>query len=154
MESKVITVTIASAVQPEGPIQGFRFFWAFYVNGFRHERHCQPCFKGKLDAQMYTGNVQCGQTYRLSRMDRYPNVNICGVGAGPKDSRRGKNLHLPIRYEPGETVRTETYNGYVIRAENAVRMEIPPLPEGWQGRSFQTTSCKNFQFGVAYFGSA
>lgn len=36
--------------------------------------------------------------------------------------------------------------------ENARELPIPALPESWEGRDRETTRCKNFQFGVAYFG--
>ena len=74
------------------------------------------------------------------------------MGTGPRREVAGKNFHLPLSFEAGAVVSAATYNGYVIRAENAKALPIPALPEGWKGRDLETTRCKNFQFGVEYFG--
>lgn len=137
---------------PDGLIQGFRFVWAFYVNGFRPERHCQPCFKGRRHVDFYTGNARSGRVYELNAMDRYPYVYICGVGMGPDKDRWGQNLHMPLVHAPGQKVTRTTYNGYVFTANDAQEVVIPPLPEGWNGRDLKTVRCKNFQFAVAQFG--
>ena len=152
LTKKTITVSITHPTLPDTPIQGFRFFWAFYVNGFRPEFHCQPCFKGRLVEHFCTGRVLSGRSYSLDAMNIYDYVYICGVGSGPKETLAGKNLHLPLTYSAGEVVRAVTYNGYSIVAENASVVPIPALPDGWNGRDRETTRCKNFQFAVAYFG--
>jgi hypothetical protein len=77
---------------------------------------------------------------------------VCGVGSGPRNDLYRKNFHFPLRYEPGTSVRRVTYNGYVITARNAVDVPIPLLENGWSDRDEETTRCRNFQFGVAYFG--
>ncbi len=154
LTKKTITVSIAHPTIPASPIQGFRFFWAFYVNGFRPEFHCQPCFKGRRVEQFCTGRVQSGRSYSLDAMDIYDYVYICGVGTGPQKMLARKNLHLPLKYATGEVVQAVTYNGYSITAENASLLSIPALPDGWHGRDRETTRCKNFQFAVAYFGQS
>ncbi len=151
---KKITLSLIHPTLPEGPVQGFRFFWAYYVSGFRPEFRCQPCFKGKPVDQFCTGRVASGRVYELDEMDRYEYVYVCGVGSGKKETRSGNNLHLPLRYAAGEVVQASTYNGYVVTAENAKALAIPALPDGWNGRDSETTRCKNFQFAVAYFGSS
>lgn len=78
---------------------------------------------------------------------------VCGVGSGPKSELYRKNFHLPLQYEPEVEVRKVTYNGYIIVARNAIELPIPPLESGWGGRDEETTRCKNFQFGVAYFSA-
>ena len=78
---------------------------------------------------------------------------VCGVGSGPQNQLRDKNFHLPLRYEEGARVVRQTYNGYRIIAYNAAEISIPALEPGWGGRDLETTRCKNFQFGVAYFGA-
>jgi hypothetical protein len=35
---------------------------------------------------------------------------------------------------------------------NAVALPIPMIEPGWKGLDKETTRCKNFQFGVEYFG--
>jgi hypothetical protein len=137
---------------PDGPIQGFQSYWAYYVNGFRPEVHCQRCFKGRRVEQFCNGRAQSGESYELEAMDQYEYVYLCGVGSGPRKSLAGKNFHLPLRFAAGEAVTATTYNGYVITAANAAAVPIPALPPGWKGRDLETTRCKNFQFAVAYFG--
>jgi hypothetical protein len=149
---KTITLSVIHPALPDGPIQGFQFFWAYYVSGFRPEFHCQPCFKGRRVQQFCTGRAESGRAYELDAMDRFEYLYVCGVGSGPRTTLAGKNFHLPLRYAAGESVTTGTYNGYVITAENAVTLPIPALPPGWNGRDLETTRCKNFQFAVAYFG--
>lgn len=150
--NKTITLSITHPIFPATPIQGFRFFRACYVDGFRSESHCQKCFKGQPLRQLCTGSAESGRVYELDTMDRYEFVDVCGVGSGSRASRGRKNFHLRLKYAEGETLRTNTYNGYIVTAENAVALPIPPLPAGWKDRDLDTTSCKNFQFAVAYFG--
>ena len=147
-----ILLSVSHPDLPEGLIQGFRFIWAFYVGGFRSERHCQPCFRGRRHKEFYTGSARRGRVYELNAMDRYPYVYICGVGIGPDEDRWKQNLHLPLIYAPGKIVTRTAYNGYVFMARDAEEIFIPPLPEGWNGLDRRTVRCKNFQFAVAQFG--
>ena len=153
-ERKSILIDITHPELESGLIRGFRFFWAFYVSGFRPERHCQPCFKGRRVPELSTGTARSGRQVALDLMDRCKYVYICGVGNGPKNELFKKNLHLPLGYEEGAVVEASTYNGYVVTARNAAVLPIPELPDGWNGRDRETTRCKNFRFGVAHFGEA
>ena len=127
--------------------------WACYVNGYRPDRHCQSCFKGRIVRQFCTGAARSGSLVELDQMDRFPYVYICGVGAGPRHELREKNLHFPLRYEEGAVAEAITYNGYVFRAKNAVEVIVPRLPDGWNGiDAAEHTGCRNFQFAVASFG--
>ena len=76
---------------------------------------------------------------------------ICGVGLGPKSLLHQKNFTFPCALR-GREGSSHTYNGYTITVENAVALPIPELEPGWQGLDLETTRCKNFRFGVAYFG--
>jgi hypothetical protein len=147
-----ISLSVSHRDLPDGPIQGFRFIWAFYVNGFRPEHHCQMCFKGRRHEQFYTGNACSGRVYDLNAMNRYPYVYVCGVGIGPDKDRWKQNFHMPLIHSPRRTVTRTTYNGYVVCATNALEVVIPQLPEGWNGLDRKTVRCKNFQFAVAQFG--
>jgi hypothetical protein len=147
-----ISLSVTHPYLPDGPIQGFRFIWAFYVNGFRPERHCQSCLKGRRHEEFYTGSARTGRVYELNAMDQYPFVYICGVGAGPDKDLWKQNLHMPLVYAPGHIVTRTTHNGYVFTAQDAREIVIPPLPEGWNGLDKKMVRCKNFQFGVAQFG--
>ena len=47
-----------------------------------------------------------------------------------------------------------TCNGYQVTAMNAVQLDIPSLPDGWNGLPLRYTRCKNFRFAQSYFGSS
>ena len=150
---RTITLSVSHPQQHSGRIEGFRFLWAFYVNGYRPDTHCQPGLRGRRVPEFCTPTAEVGRTIALDRMDRYPYVYICGVGRGPKAQLHEKNLHLPLEYAAGEIVEVVTYNGYRMLATDARQLPIPALPSGWQGKSEEHVRCKNFQFAVAYFGS-
>jgi hypothetical protein len=135
-----------------GLIEGFRFIWAFYVNGYWPDRHCQPGLKGRRVEAFCTGRAATG-TLALDRMDRYPYVYVCGVASAPRSELRLKNLHMPLAFREGHTEVLTSYNGYEFKARDAVKLEIPPLPAGWNGiQNLEHTRCKNFQFAVSVFG--
>jgi hypothetical protein len=95
-----ITLQVTHPEIAAGPIQGFRFFWAYYVDGYKPDLHCQPCFKGKLVKEFCTSTARSGQAYRLDTA-RHKYVYVCGVGAGPKNQLKDENFHLPVRYAEG-----------------------------------------------------
>lgn len=150
--TRTITLRIDHPELGPGPVDGFRYLWAFRVSGFRSDRHCQPCFRGSLAKDFATGTVQSGRGIHVTLAPQHRYLYVCGVGSGPKSELHRKNLHLPLRYEEGSIVRKTTYNGYVVTAQNAVELPIPGLEPGWNGRDLETTRCKNFQFGMAYLG--
>jgi hypothetical protein len=150
--TKTIILDVAHATKTGGRIDGFRFLWGFYVNGYRSDKHGQQCFYGKLVPGFSTTTDSVGRQIRLDEMGRYPYVDICGVSAGPNHLPGERNLHLPLEYSEGETVETTTYNGFSLRAHNARRVPIPPLTDHWNGLGRGHARCKNFQFAVAMFG--
>lgn len=133
-------------------IEGFRFLWAYYVNGYDPDKHCQPCFRGSRVPEFSTSTAMAGRRIEFDRIGRYPYLYVCGVGSGPKSDLWKQNLHFPLRYAQGQVAEISTYNGYRFRAQNAADVAIPELPEGWQGKPREHTRCKNFQFAVACFG--
>jgi hypothetical protein len=148
----IILLDVTSPSGAPGKIDGFRFLWAYYVSGYNPARHCQPCFKGRRVEEFCTRTASAGRTVILDLIDRYPFVYVCGVARGPKRELAGKNLHFPLRYAAGRVEEITTYNGYILRAQNAERVEIPSLPPNWEGKSEEHVRCKNFQFAVASFG--
>jgi hypothetical protein len=147
-----ITVRIGHPPLAPGSIQGFKFFWAFYVNGFDQAVHCQPCFRGSVSRQLSTRTARSGQLYVMNERKSFRYLYICGVGIGPKDLLYQKNFHLALRFADGGSEVRQTYNDYTITVGNAVAIPIPKLEVGWKGLNEETTRCKNFQFGVEYFG--
>jgi hypothetical protein len=150
--SQSIRLEVSHPEIAPGRIEGFRFLWAFYVNGYHRNLHCQPCFKGTRVTDFCTPTARSGQPVILDKLDRYPYVYVCGVASGPTAERRDRNLHFPLQYLEGHVEEKTTYNGYTFRAHNAKALTIPPLPAGWEGKPEEHTRCKNFQFAVAYLG--
>jgi hypothetical protein len=148
----VITIRLHHPTIPTGRIQGFRFFWAYYVTGFNPAVHCQVCFKGALSNQFKTSTVQSGREYVMDERKTFPYLYICGVGIGPRSLLREKNFHLALRPSEGATESRQTYNGYTIEVSNAEALPIPELPPGWKGLPIEHTRCKNFRFAVDRFG--
>lgn len=148
-----IHLTVTHPTILPGKIEGFRFMWAFYVKGYRPEKHCQPGLIGKVVDDFKTSTAVSGRTIAFDKMDTYPYVYVCGVGTGPKKELGGKNLHFPLRYKEGAVATKTTYNGYVFTATNAEELPIPELPEGFNGiTNREHLRCKNFRFAVSVFG--
>ena len=150
---ETIFLEVSHPTLTAGVVQGFRFLWGYYVNGYRPDRHCQSCFKGRLAREFSSHTARSGSVTAFDRIARYPYLYICGVAAGPRSERWQRNFHFPLQYREGHVAEAQTHNGYVLRARNAVTVVIPPLPAGWNGiHDSEHTRCKNFQFAVAAFG--
>jgi hypothetical protein len=150
----VIHLTVTHPTLPPGKIEGFRFMWAFYVKGYRPEKHCQPGLIGRVVDDFKTSTAVSGRAVAFDRMDRYRYVYVCGVGSGGRHELAARNLHLPLRYEAGSVVTKTTYNGYVFTATDAEELPIPELPEGFLGSTDpEHLRCKNFRFAVSVFGA-
>lgn len=150
--SRSIVLEVTHPTFAPGPIEGFRFLWAMYVNGYHPDRHCQPGLKGRRVTEFNSKTARSGGHVSFDRMDRYPFLYVCGVGAGARSTRRTTNLHLPLRYEEGAVVDATSWNGYRFRAFNAEQLVVPALARGWNGLPDAQTQCRNFQFAIAYFG--
>ena len=85
--SKSINLTVSHPRIPAGPIEGFRFMWAFYVRGYKPEFHCQRCFIGRRVDEFSTPTASSGMTIVLDRLDRYP-----------LNTRAAKNLQFAVAY--------------------------------------------------------
>jgi hypothetical protein len=93
----LLTVRIDHPSFPPGPIQGYRFFWAFYVTGYDRTRHCQPCFLGTPSTQINTPNARSGRDYQMDERKTFPYLYICGFASGPKGLRAERNFHLALK---------------------------------------------------------
>ena len=151
--SNSITMRLTHPTLPPGRVEGFSLLWAFYVTGFNPAKHCQVCFRGLRAPNFHSRNAASGVDIVLDRLDVSPIVYICGVAKGPDAERRYRNLHLPVRFEAGASASVTTYNGYRIDVTNGIQLPIPPVEDGWRGLPTTHTRCKNFQFGLAQFGT-
>ena len=147
-----ISIHVEHPEYEPGPVRGFKFFWAYYVNGFDQTVHCQPCFKGSVSRQFNTRTAQSGKLYTMNERKTFRYLYICGVGVGQKHLLHEKNFHLPVEPQPGAREVRHTYNGYKITVENGIAVPIPELEVGWKGLDLETTRCKNFRFAVGRFG--
>jgi len=122
------------------------------VDGFRSECPLQKCFRGKRIDQFNTRTAREAVRRVFDQMDRYSVRLCCGVGAGPKTELARQNFHWALRYETDSIIEAHTYNGYRVTGHNAVALPIPGCR--WVGTDgiAKTTRCKNFRFGVEYFG--
>ena len=150
--SESLTLELIKPASAPGSVEGFRNLWAYYVAGFDPRHHCQDCLVGKRIEEFYDLTKGPAHSILLDQLDRYPYVYICGVATGPISQLGSKNLHFPLKYEMNSVAEIETYNGYVFKATNAVQLDIPKLEDCWHGLGPEYTQCKNFRFGVAYFG--
>lgn len=131
---------------------GFNQLWAWYVRGFRPEKHCQFCLRGTLSAHLGRSKTVLDRTYVFDETANFNQLYICGVAAGPEAERGRKNLHLPLIPAEGEMHEETTYNGFNLVVTNARKLFIPePLPAlAHLGKHHYR--CKNFRFGVEYYG--
>jgi hypothetical protein len=148
----LISLTISHPTLPPGPIQGFRFFWAFYVNGAKPDVHCQACFRGKRSNKLQSVSARSGIEYVMDEFRAAPYLYLCGVGTGPRNLLREKNFHLALQPQEGRNETRTTYNGYVIEASGAEALPIPEIPDGWNGLPQEHTRCRNFRFAIDRFG--
>jgi hypothetical protein len=142
---------IAHPELPPDGIEGFTSFWARYVTGFNSETHCQKCFKGPT-SDLVRKDMATGVWHEMHERASFSYLYVCGVARSPRAELYRKNFHLALRPDEGSSVSAATYNGYIVHVANAVSVAIPPLPEGWNGLVPEMYRCKNFQFGVEYFG--
>ncbi len=142
---------VASHPEQPGRITGFRFFWAYTVTGFKPDKHCQPCFRGRLSPELNSTNAATG-AFEFAVPDGAL-IYICGVAAGPVKLRGGRNFHLPLEYRAGASGTAHTFNGYEFAFTNAVRVPMPdPVPR--PGLAEFHYRCGNFRVAEKWFGRA
>lgn len=119
-------------------MSGFRFWWLKSVVDYDLDVHCARCLRGKYERRV-SKHMRLNHPVEL----RGDLVYLCGVS--PKWPT---NFHAAIAHEVGSVVEMRTYLGHTVRFENGRRIEIEPLPDGWDGRPKAFTTCRNFQFAV------
>lgn len=137
-----------------GSLAGWRHLWLKFVSGFDPNHHCQrgligwtlPSIQNKLIPNTPVGlqpggpGTQRPWGSRPAPM-RYDAIYLCGV----HDSWEwDKNLHLVAVPDPEGIAEIRASTGRVI--------DIPDLPLGYDGRDKSFTTCRNWRFGVAYYG--
>ncbi len=144
--AKTISVTIEG---PSDRLTGYLFFWVKAVTGFEHHNHCAKCLKGPFlkTSHQWAPPLHVRREFELPRSAKA--LYICGV------SQKGYafNLHAPCQPDAtAERIVVPMVDDQRLVIEGARLMAIPPLPCGWKGLGREFTTCRNYQFGCAYFG--
>ncbi len=127
-------------------LTGFTQFWLRYIHGFSPHFHCQKSLLGTNDLR-FKRDMIIGRSLELKEATNYKYIYLCGV-----TSPKYPGLHLALLPEVGSTAHDTTYNGIEILVIGARKLEIPYLPDGFANMSRKYTTCRNWQFGVEYFG--
>lgn len=142
---------------------GYTFTWLQYVTGFRADRHCLECLRGTKSRLVTSKGIPLGTPIELSEA-RADYLYLCGVSKAYMQARRygrgneaegyARNLHLAARPAPGKLARVVDWQGQTFTLHNAEAVEIPPVADGFGGLPADTTRCRNWQFGHAYYPTA
>jgi hypothetical protein len=124
----------------------YYYLWLRYIHGFSPKYHCQRSLLGRNDKRFFP-KMDITKTYELYPKHSEKYMYLCGQ---PKGSPVG--LHLAFIPNTEGEISYITVNNIEVRISNAIQLEIPPLPEGYGGMFHSFTSCRNWQFGVKYFG--
>jgi len=141
-----IILTISRFPDDDDQIKGFSSFWLRYVHGFSPHFHCQQSLLGENDPR-FTNHMTIGAKFELEEPLKYRHIYLCGV-----TSKQFPGLHFALLPKEGASAVAKTYNGLVITAVGAKRLEIPELPDGFAGMDRIYTTCCNWKFGVEYYG--
>lgn len=128
--------------------KAFRFLWARYVIGFDPSKHCQLCLLGRTSARFKMGDFGVPAVIILDEFADFDFIYICGVAHG---QRWARNFHLAARHREGAEARGRCYTGQEIVLLNGELIEIPLLPDGFNGKNRSFTTCRNYQFGAAVY---
>ena len=149
MSTSRITYTLEPSTPADSHLTGFRWFWAMVVRGFNPEQHCMKCLIGRRVAPM-RHRWATGEAGRVTvELAEGELLYICGVSEGYVWA---DNFHLALKPSDG-SVSAPTYNGALVRVEGAEALSIPTEPAASKYSRLDSSflTCRNFQFGAAYF---
>jgi hypothetical protein len=133
-----------SAEQPH--VQGFRHLWAKYVSGFDPTVHCMKSLIGHRSTLITRTMQTTSAPLEMTETRSFDYLYICGV-----TGNWNTNFHFVLRPTVGVTVTATAYNGTRFIAEGAEAIEIPWLADGYCGLPREFTTCRNYQFGEAFY---
>jgi hypothetical protein len=151
-ESVSIEVTVRAVDGAGETVGGFNQLWAYYVRGFDPAKHCQECLVGQRSGHFQRVGTPVGVTMVFDECADFRQVYICGMAAGAKGLRGERNLHLAMVEEAGAEFAVTTYNGFELVVRNARRLVIPEKDPALAHLGEDHYGCKNFRFGVGYYG--
>jgi hypothetical protein len=129
----------------------WRHFWLKYVTGFRPEVHCARCLEGRYSRviRLNSPDLAPGALLQLDPPTVYDYGYLCGVAlVGGWQA----NFHAAFVPKPGARFTARAYSGAVFEITGGRRVDIPELPRNYDGRPLAFTTCRNWRFGVAYYG--
>ena len=127
---------------------GYSYWWVKGVTGFDPRQHCAKCLPGPFLVN-WQRPFPMNQEITVKTIGSVRAVYVCGVSqAGYR-----YNFHAPLVDDPdARDVEMPMVKGQTLIVRGAHLLEIPPLPDGTLGKDRSFTTCRNFQFGYAYFG--
>ena len=125
--------------------QTFVQLWGVYVSGFKPERHCIYCLKGKKELQLHREMLDGDYVLKTDS----PYFYLFAMGRVPKHET---NVHLAVRPQAGSVASIGSVYGVTFTIRDAFVLRVDRLPGGWMGLGTDYTRCRNFQFGVQQFG--
>lgn len=125
--------------------QTFVQLWGVHVSGFKSEKHCIYCLKGRKDTQLHREMLDGDYLLKTDA----PYFYLFAMGRVPKHET---NVHLAVRHQPGSIASIGSVYGVTFTIRDAFALRVDRLPDGWMGLSPEYTRCRNFQFGVQQFG--
>jgi hypothetical protein len=123
----------------------FVHLWGVYVSGFKADRHCMYCLKGKKEAGLHKAIEDCD----IELATDSPYFYLFAMGRVP---RHETNVHLAVRPQQGAVASLGSVYGATFTIRDAFALRVDRLPDGWLGLGTDFTRCRNFQFGVQEFG--
>jgi hypothetical protein len=132
----------------EGQLAHFRWVWLKYVTGFKANTHCKNCLYGGEYGIGLTEPSALNEPITLRPHGTYDYIYLCGM---PK-RQKAPGVHFAARPTVGAVAMLEADNGLRFMMSDMERLNIPKLPEGFNGLPHAYWSCVNYQFGVAYYG--
>lgn len=130
-----------------GDLSSFGYVWGVYVNGFDPTQHCQKCLRGHKSRHVGLG-MTSGADYAMDECQKsWDYLYVC---AG---SRFTYEDHIHIPMVPGKGTIELISRGVTFRATGAKLLNIPALPEGYQGLGAKFTTCRNYRFGMSAYGT-
>ena len=125
--------------------QRFVQLWGVEVSGFKPDRHCIYCLKGRKETQLHRDILDGDYVLKTDA----PYFYLFAMGRVPKHET---NVHLAVRPQQGAVATVGSVYGVTFTIRDAFALRVDRLPDGWMGLPPEYTRCRNFQFGVQQFG--
>lgn len=136
---------------PTRSVTGYRYFWTKRVRGFNPKQHCARSLNGTFvkyePGESYAPPTNETVSIALADRDRF--LYVCGVS---ERNVWALNFHAAMQPEENSSFDLEMLNGQRLFVQGARLLPIPALPSGFAGLPDSFTTCRNYQFGVEYFG--